>query len=180
MPCSPRKSVLLEEGNRPASVLTSKNSKTFVCAQALCSIQRTTRYCSNTLHFSFFCHPKKKKNQWMYNFLFVRQYFYPSPKMRISWVAPKKKRQNWKGGALTRVSKTIRGPFFNELFHLWQRRSQVQKWCELHDGCLAVNDTLLEVSTQFSVNKWLYKNSHYLRRPFSFQDKRTSGWKLQN
>lgn len=115
-----------------------------------------------------------------YNFLFVCRYFYLSPKMKTSWVTHTKKRQNWERGALSRGSKTIWGHIFNQLFHLWQQRSKVQKWSELHDDCLAVNDTLLDVSTQFSVNKWLYKNSHYLRRPFSFQDKRTSGWKLQN
>ena len=177
-PCPPRENVLPEEGNHPASVLTSENSDVCMCPST--AVPPANHKVTAAIFYTFCFFPLQQKNQWMYNFLFVHWYFYLSPKRRFPESHLTKKGQNWKGVASNGVSETIRGRFFTPLFHLWQWRSQAQKWSARHDGCFAVNDTLLEVSTQFSVNKWLYKNSHYLRRPFSFQDKRTSGWKLQN
>lgn len=164
--CLPSLNMLLEDRNHPAPVITP----TTQTSQALLSFQWTTRYCSNISHFSFFFFHNKKAQTCTLVFL-------PVPYNEDFLSPTKKKGQDWKGSL--EWGETIKG-VWNQLFHLGRGRSQAQKWSALHDGCSAVNDTLLEVSTQFSVNKWLYKNSHYLRRPFSFQDKRTSGWKLQN
>lgn len=161
--CLPSLNMLLEERNHPASVITP-TTKT---SQALWSFQWTARYCSSISHFPLFS-PHNKTAQT------CTSAFLPVTTMTISWVPPKKKKKR------DRIERGGLSGFLNQLFHLGWGRRQAQKWSALHDGCSAVNDTLLEVSTQFSVNKWLYKNSHYLRRPFSFQDKRTSGWKLQN
>lgn len=132
-------------GGKPSSFCPHLQQLTHVYAPKHCAPSSQPRDTAAILPFRFHTHTRRQ----IYKFLFVHQYFYLALKMMISQVAhTQKKRQNWKGGALSRVSKTIWSLlFFNQLFHFWQQRSQVQKWSELPDGCFAVNDMLLEVST---------------------------------